>query len=50
MKIEEIFAYCRKLCIEALVEEADLDQDWRLTVQEFQRLLNEDYKPSSKCK
>jgi len=41
----------RKLCIEALVEEGDRDQDWRLTSQEFSTLMNPDYQPSRKyCK
>jgi hypothetical protein len=41
---------CRKLCIEALVEEGDQDQDWRLTSKEFFRLMDQNYQPSNKCK
>ena len=41
--------FCRKLCIEALVEEGDQNQDWRLTSQEFLRLMDESYQPSNKC-
>ena len=41
---------CRKLCIEALVEEGDRDKDWRLTIGEFMNLMDPEYQPSSKCK
>ena len=42
--------FFRKLCIEALVEEGDRDQDWRLTISEFMNLMDPEYQPSSKCK
>ena len=45
-----IYFFCRKLCIEALVEEGDQDQDWRLSASEFFRLMDENYEPSNKCK
>jgi len=38
----------RKLCIEALIEEGDRNQDWRLTQNEFSTLMNQDYEPSYK--
>ena len=41
---------CRKLCFEALIEEGDRDQDWRLNEAEFATLLDPDYEPSRKCK
>jgi hypothetical protein len=44
------FHFSRKLCIEALVEEGDQNQDWRLTSKEFFRLMEENYQPSNKCK
>ena len=41
---------CRKLCFEALIEEGDRDQDWRLNEAEFATLLDPNYEPSRKCK
>jgi len=38
----------RKLCIEALIEEGDSNQDWRLSSDEFTRLVDRDYQPSYK--
>jgi len=41
----------RKLCFEALIEEGDRDQDWRLNEAEFATLLDPNYEPSRKyCK
>jgi len=41
----------RKLCFEALVEEGDRNQDWRLSEGEFTSLMDSEYKPSRKyCK
>lgn len=36
------------LCLDALVEEGDRDQDWRLSKQEFIQLMSHDYEPSNK--
>jgi len=36
----------RQLCLDALVEEGDLDFDWRLSFSEFSHLLAPDYIPS----
>lgn len=38
----------RKLCIEALIEEGDSNQDWRLDLSEFTHLMDEKYQPSYK--
>ena len=40
--------HCRQLCVDALVEEGDLNSDWRLNVQEFSRLFDSAYLPSDK--
>jgi len=40
----------RKLCIEALVEEGDLNHDWRLNSIEFLKIMDKNYKTSNKCK
>ena len=39
----------RLLCLDALVEEADVDDDWRLREDEFTSLMAQDYVPSIKC-
>merc|ERR1711936_973280 len=36
----------RQLCLDALVEEGDVDFDWRLSFLEFSHLLAADYLPS----
>ena len=41
---------CRLLCLDALVEEGDRDMDWRLSRVEFNKLIDQDYQPSNKCK
>jgi len=38
----------RKLCIEALIEEGDTNQDWRLSRQEFGHLMDSNYQPTYK--
>jgi len=38
----------RKLCIEALIEEGDRNQDWRLSKTEFDNLMKPDYQPTYK--
>lgn len=40
---------CRLRCIDALIEEGDLDQDWRLDKAEFVRLMSQSYQPTNKC-
>ena len=56
---EEMFAYLdtdisssddehRQLCLDALVEEGDINHDWRLDFQEFKNIFSSFYKPSSK--
>ena len=44
------FVDFRKLCIEALIEEGDGNQDWRLSQKEFSKLMDKNYTPSYKCK
>lgn len=36
----------RQLCLDALVEEGDIDFDWRLSFSEFRRLLSPTYRPT----
>ena len=38
------------LCLDALVEEGDLDEDYRLRFGEFSRLMDANYVPSNKRK
>lgn len=38
----------RKLCIEALIEEGDRNQDWRLSKNEFSTLMDQNYEASYK--
>jgi len=38
----------RQLCLDALVEEGDNNYDWRLSFQEFKRILEEKFVPSAK--
>ena len=41
----------RQLCLDALVEEGDINHDWRLDFQEFKNIFSGSYlhpKPSSK--
>jgi len=38
----------RQLCVDALVEEGDVNSDWRLNVEEFSRLFDSSYLPSDK--
>jgi len=38
----------RQLCVDALVEEGDINLDWRLNVQEFSQLFDSSYIPSDK--
>jgi len=38
----------RQLCLDALVEEGDQDFDWRLSFEEFKRLLSDTFVPSAK--
>lgn len=38
----------RQLCVDALVEEGDVNSDWRLDLQEFQQLFDSTYVPSDK--
>jgi len=38
----------RKLCIEALIEEGDGNHDWRLSREEFTKLMDKNYIPSYK--
>lgn len=38
----------RRLCVEALIEEGDRNQDWRLSLEEYSKLLDEEYQPSNK--
>ncbi len=35
--------------MDALIEEGDRDQDWRLDRAEFLRLMGQEYQPSNKC-
>ena len=44
-----IFLLNRLLCLDALIEEGDHDQDWRLSKLEFATLMGYDYQPSNKC-
>ena len=38
----------RLLCLDALVEEGDQDEDYRLSFKEFSRLMADDFVPSNK--
>lgn len=38
----------RQLCVDALVEEGDVNSDWRLDIKEFSRLFHSSYLPSDK--
>ena len=38
------------MCLDALVEEGDQDFDWRLSFEEFKRLLSDTFVPSAKGK
>jgi len=38
----------RQLCVDALVEEGDVNSDWRLNIDEFSRLFDSSYAPSDK--
>lgn len=38
----------RQLCVDALVEEGDVNSDWRLDIKEFSRLFDSSYLPSDK--
>jgi len=41
----------RELCLDALVEEGDVNMDWRLGYTEYKEILQENYQPSSQvCK
>ena len=40
----------RQLCVDALVEEGDVNSDWRLDIKEFSRLFDSSYLPSDKSK
>ena len=44
-----VFFSFRQRCLEALVEEGDRDQDWRLDQDEFQEIMSHEYEPSNKC-
>ena len=45
-----IFLTFRLLCLDAIVEEGDLDKDWRLSEAEFLRIMDSTYEMSNKCK
>jgi len=36
----------RELCVDALVEEGDINMDWRLAFSEYKQILQEHYQPS----
>ena len=38
----------RLLCLDALVEEGDQDEDYRLSFKEFSRLMADNFVPSNK--
>jgi len=41
----------RELCLDALVEEGDVNMDWRLSYSEYKEIMQEDYEPSQQvCK
>lgn len=41
----------RQLCLDALVEEGDVNMDWRLGYEEYREIMKEDYLPSTQvCK
>ena len=42
------FSLIRLLCLDALVEEGDQDEDYRLSFKEFSRLMADDFVPSNK--
>ena len=42
------FVFIRLLCLDALVEEGDQDEDYRLSFKEFSRLMADDFVPSNK--
>ena len=42
------FCLIRLLCLDALVEEGDQDEDYRLNFKEFSRLMADDFVPSNK--
>ena len=44
----QVIALDRLLCLDALVEEGDLDEDYRLRFGEFSRLMAADFVPSNK--
>ena len=45
---ETTFVVFRLLCLDALVEEGDLDEDYRLRFGEFSRIMAADFVPSNK--
>ena len=38
---------CRQLCLDALVEEGDVNMDWRLGYEEYREIMKEEYLPST---
>jgi hypothetical protein len=40
----------RQLCLDALVEEGDVNMDWRLGYEEYRQIMKEEYIPSSQGK
>jgi hypothetical protein len=37
----------RQLCLDALVEEGDVNMDWRLGYEEYREIMKEEYLPST---